>query len=196
MLNVVEFGELAAVIRCNKLLKFFERLVAEIATVDQKHNTPCAGEFNQPINKIGSGVCFAATSRHLHKRAAFVFGKRFLKVPNRVDLCRPKISRRHLIAFWKIVEALTELRGLLCPVNEYFWPMKGKNISARRASIEPIGESCFCCGGLVGKWQRIAPFRVNIEQTRRVFSRLLFNTDKRVTLGLCFHSSQGLTIAE
>src|SRR6266513_2938054 len=128
MLNVVKLGELPAVVGRNELLKFFQRLVAEIPAIDKKENAPRASEFNQPINKIGSGVCFAAASSHLHKRAAFVFGKRFLKVANRFDLRRPKIGCRHLICFWKIVKALAELRGLLCPINESVCPLKREKI--------------------------------------------------------------------
>src|SRR5947209_4259545 len=77
MLDVVKLGELPAVVGRNELLKFFQRLVAEISSIDEKENASRAGEFNQPINQIGSGVCLAAASRHLHKRAALVFGNAF-----------------------------------------------------------------------------------------------------------------------
>src|SRR5947209_6284545 len=118
MLNVVKLSELPAVVGRNELLKFFQRLVAEIPAVDQKENAPRASELDQAINKIGSGVCFAAASRHLHKQAPFVFGKRFLKIVDRFDLRRPKISRRHLIRCRKIAKALIELCGLLHPLDE------------------------------------------------------------------------------
>ena len=106
MLNVVKLGELPAVVGRNELLKFFQRLVAEISSIDEKENASRAGEFNQPINQIGSGVCLAAASRHLHKRAALVFGKRFFKIVDRFDLRRPKIGGGHLIGGQKIAKTI------------------------------------------------------------------------------------------
>src|SRR5437870_13799231 len=97
MLNIVEFGELPTVIRRDKLLKFFQRLIAEVATVDEKEDAPCAGEFNKSINKIGSGVGLAAASGHLDEGAPFVGGEGALEVVDGFDLCGPKIGRGHLI---------------------------------------------------------------------------------------------------
>src|SRR2546430_4977680 len=102
MLDVVKLGEFAAVVGRDELLKFFQRLIAEVATVDQKQNAPCAGKFNKAINEIGSGVCLAAAGGHLDKRTTFVCSERFLEITDRFDLRGPKIGRGHLIRSQKV----------------------------------------------------------------------------------------------
>src|SRR6266542_5896443 len=196
MLNVVKLSELPAVVGRNELLKFFQRLVAEIPAIDQKENAPRASQFNQPINKIGSGVCFAAASRHLHKRAPFVFGKRLFQLVDRFDLRRPKISRRHPIRCRKIAKALIELSGLLHPLDECLWSMKSEKISTCGDRIESVGQTCFGAGRFVREWQRIVPLRMIFENSFSVFAGLFFDANKRVAFRLCFHRADYLFVSE
>src|SRR5437899_11614548 len=115
---------------------------------------------------------------------------------DRFDLRRPKISRRHPIRLRKIAQALIELRGLLCPVNESVWPMKREKISTCWNWIESIGETCFCSCGLVSKWQRIAPLRMIFENSFSVLARLLFNADERIAFRFSFDRPDYLFVSE
>ena len=99
-LNDEFFRELKVVIERDVLLEFFERLVAEVATVHQKQHTARAGELDEAVDRIDGREGFTASGGHLNEGAGTVFGKRAFEIGDRLDLCGPKTccdKCRHLL---------------------------------------------------------------------------------------------------
>src|SRR5437763_13304691 len=85
VLDVVKLGELAAVVGRDELLEFFQGLVAEIAAVDEEEDAARAGELDEAVNEVGSGVGLAAASGHLDEGAAFVSSQEALEIADGFD---------------------------------------------------------------------------------------------------------------
>src|SRR2546422_10257112 len=102
MLDVVKFGELAAVIGRDELLEFFQGLVAEVAAVDEEEDATRAGELDEAVNEVDGGVGLAAAGGHLNEGAAFVGCEGFFEGVDGFDLRGPEITFWHLIRSQKL----------------------------------------------------------------------------------------------
>src|SRR2546422_11136260 len=111
MLDVVKFGELAAVIGRDELLEFFQGLVAEVAAVDEEEDAARAGELDEAVNEVDGGVGFSAAGGHLGEGAAFVCGGGFFGVAGGFDLRGPQNRCGALIRGPEVDEPRGSLRG-------------------------------------------------------------------------------------
>ena len=109
VLDVVQLGELAAVVGRDELLELLQRLVAEVGAVDEEEDAARAGELDQPVDEVDGGEGLAAAGGHLDQARGVVGGERLLEVADGFDLRGPEIARRHLIRSQKIREARVEL---------------------------------------------------------------------------------------
>ncbi len=69
MLDDVLLGELAVVVGRDVLLELLERLVAEVAAVDQEQHAPRAGELDEAVDEVDGGEGLAAAGGHLDEGA-------------------------------------------------------------------------------------------------------------------------------
>ena len=76
MLDVVELGELAAVVGRDELLELLERLPAEVGAVDQEQDPPRVGELDQPVDRRDGREGLARAGRHLDQGPGPVGGER------------------------------------------------------------------------------------------------------------------------
>src|SRR3954471_18009115 len=81
-LGVVKFGELAAIIRGDKLLKFVKGLNAQCAAVHEKENAARSGEFDEAIDKVTGSKGFAAAGCHLDEGTGAAGSERIFQVQN------------------------------------------------------------------------------------------------------------------
>ena len=78
MLDVVELGQLAPVVRRRETVELLERLAAEVRPVDEEEDPPGVAVLDQPVGDVCRGVRLARAGRHLDERAGPVRLKRFL----------------------------------------------------------------------------------------------------------------------
>ncbi|GAI95209.1 unnamed protein product, partial [marine sediment metagenome] len=67
VLDIVELGELSAIIGGYILLEFPQCLAAQIIPIDQKKYSPCTGKLYQAVDKSSSGKGLATAGRHLYE---------------------------------------------------------------------------------------------------------------------------------
>ena len=181
-LDDVLLGELEVVVGRDVLLEFLERLVAEVAAVDQEQHAPRAGELDQAVDEGDGGEGLAGAGGHLDQGARAVFRQGFFEVVDRRDLGGPEaffLERRHVLAGargrwrprcrrdigslrlrafpvcadWRLVVRHRASR----PAVSGLW--KANTGRERGRGVEAVGEAGFDAGGLVGKRQRVAPAR-------------------------------------
>ncbi len=75
VLDVVQLGELAAVVRGGVLLELVEGLPRQVGPVHQEQHAPDAAELDQPVDLRDGGEGLAAAGRHLDQRAGPVLGQ-------------------------------------------------------------------------------------------------------------------------
>ena len=76
-LDDVLLGELVVVVGRDVLLEFLQRLLAEVAAVDQEQHAPRAGELDEPVDEVDGGEGLAAAGGHLDQGAGTVLGSDF-----------------------------------------------------------------------------------------------------------------------
>ena len=99
-LDDVLLGELEVVVGRGVLLEFLERLVAEVAAVDQEQHAPGAGELDEPVDEGDGGEGFARAGGHLDEGAGAVFLERLFEVVDGRDLGGPEagfLERGHVL---------------------------------------------------------------------------------------------------
>ena len=69
VLDVVQLGELAAVVGRDVLLELLERLPAQVGAVDQEEDALRLAELDQPVDGGDGGEGLAAAGRHLDQGA-------------------------------------------------------------------------------------------------------------------------------
>ncbi|SRR5258706_6405484 len=109
------------------------------------------------------------------------------------DLRFPKVRRDER---GQVAQALIQLRGFLRPFDERLRAVEGKDVAARGRWIEAIGEACFGAGAFVGKWERLAPDRIDIEQSLAVFSGLLLDANEGPAFGFGLNGGDGFAVSE
>ena len=98
-LDDVLLGEFIVVVGRDILLKLFERLLAQVAAIDQKQHALGAGELDQTVAEDDREQRFAGAGGHLHERARPVVAQGLLDVHDRLRLGRPDVvdQRRHVL---------------------------------------------------------------------------------------------------
>ncbi len=89
-LDDVFLGELEVVVGRDVLLEFLERLVAEVAAVDQEQHAPRAGELDQAVDEGNRGEGLARAGGHLDQGARAVFPQGVFEVVDGRDLRGPE----------------------------------------------------------------------------------------------------------
>ena len=91
--------EFIVVVGRHILLKLFERLLAQVAAVDQKQHALGAGELDQTVAHDNREQRFAGAGGHLHQRARPVVAQGLLDIHDRLRLGRPNVvdQRRHVL---------------------------------------------------------------------------------------------------
>ncbi len=84
------FGELEVVVGRDVLLEFLERLVAEVAAVDEEEDATRAAELDEPVDEVDGGEGLAAAGGHLDQGARTVLGQRLFEIRNGGDLRGPE----------------------------------------------------------------------------------------------------------
>src|SRR6476646_9776921 len=90
MLNVVQFGEFAAIVGCGVLLELTQRLASQVAPVHQEEDTACARELDKAIDEADCGVSLAGAGSHLDKGAWPVVGQGVFEVGDSFYLSVPQ----------------------------------------------------------------------------------------------------------
>ena len=90
VLDVVELGELAAVVGSCVLLEFLEGLPAQVASINQEQDTAGIGKLDQAIDRADRGEGLAAACGHLDQGPGSVGGEGLFQVPDRPLLRRPE----------------------------------------------------------------------------------------------------------
>ena len=161
--------EFIVVVGRHILLKLFERLLAQVAAIDQKQHALGAGELDQSVAQDNREQRFAGAGGHLHERARPVVAQGLLDIHDRLRLGRPNVvdQRRHVLDAAKEVafaggvfgDRVDSLRRSVVfhPREQCFRTVKGEDVAAARHGIETVGEASLRPGGLVAERQRRAP---------------------------------------
>ena len=152
-LHVVEFGELAPVVRRRVLLKLFFGLLAQVGPVYQKQHPPGVGELDKPVAGRNGGIGLAATRCHLDQRPGAVFPERCLESLNRLDLTIPQSlldQRRHR------PETRPERLRLLAPRFQGLGPVEGKHTAGAGVRVALVPEVGFNARAFISKGQLVA----------------------------------------
>ena len=84
------FGELEVVVRRDVLLELLERLVAEVAAVDQEEHAARACELDEAVDEVDGGEGLAAAGGHLDQGAGTVLSQRLFEIVDGGDLGGPE----------------------------------------------------------------------------------------------------------
>ncbi len=90
MLDDKLLGEFVIVHRRDELLKLFERLLAQVAAIDEKEHAAGPGVFDQTIGKIDRRERLAGAGGHLNQGARLVGGEGLFEIVDRFDLRLPE----------------------------------------------------------------------------------------------------------
>ena len=90
VLDVVQLGELAAVVGGVEALELLERLPAQVGPVDQEQDPAGPGVADQPVGDVGGGEGLARPGRHLDQRPGVVALEAGLEVLDRRHLGGPQ----------------------------------------------------------------------------------------------------------
>ena len=88
VLDVVNLGELTAVVRHHELLKFRVCLASEIGAIDKEEDVARASVLDEPIGERAGGECLAGAGRHLDERARFRLGEGLFEAGDCFDTTR------------------------------------------------------------------------------------------------------------
>ncbi len=86
VLDVVELGEEAVLLRRAERLKLLQSLAAEVAAVHQEQNAAGASMLDQAVAEVAGGVGLSTATGHLDEGAWPALGKRPLQIADGVDL--------------------------------------------------------------------------------------------------------------
>lgn len=154
LLDVVELGELAAVVGGGELLEFVDGLAAEVAAVDEEEDALGAGVLNEAVAGGDGGVGLARAGGHLDEGAGSVFGKGFFQAGDGVDLA---IAKRGGDQIGERQEAGAKGVGLLDASDQLFRAMEAEDAAGSGRGIALVGEISFDAGGLVNEGKRLGP---------------------------------------
>ena len=86
MLDVVNCGELAAIIGVHELIELAFGLSAEIGAIDKEKDALCSCVFDEAVGKGAGGKGFTRASGHLDESARAGVAERLFEVGDRFDL--------------------------------------------------------------------------------------------------------------
>ena len=157
VLDVVELGELAPVVRRREALELLQRLAAEVGAVDEEEDPARVGVLDEAVGDVGRGEGLAGAGRHLDQRARAVRGERLLEVADGRDLRGPeaRLSQRRQRA-----QAVSQrgcggmLRDVREPAGKRLRPVEREHRAARGVGVERVREAGLGPGRLVGERER------------------------------------------
>ena len=194
MLDVVELGELAAVVRRREVLELLQRLAAEVRAIDEEEDAARIGVLDQAVGDVRGGERLAGAGRHLDEGARAARGEGLLEVRDRAELGGPEafVGER-----WERAEAVTERRcgrvaaDLVEPRRERLGPVEREHRTAGRVRVERVREAGLGAGRLVRERERAFDGRRNvIRRALDVFCRLPGNAAEGLALLLRLDDSR------
>ena len=185
MLDVVQLGELAAVVGRDVLLELLEGLPAEVAAVHQEQDAAGVGELDQAVDRRDGRERLAAAGGHLDQGAGAVVGERVLQVADRPRSWAGQRPLRRQIGRHRSRRRACGAGGLsgnsaAQPGGQRLGPVEVEDAAAARLGVEPVGEAGLHAGALVQERQRAAVGREGVREARRCTWRPAISTPVRV----------------
>jgi hypothetical protein len=157
VLDVVELGELAAVVGGREPLELLQRLAAEVRAVDEEEDAARVRVLDEAVADVRGRERLARAGRHLDQGARVAGGEGLLQVGDGAELGGPEagLGERREGA-----EAVPErgrgrvLRDVREPARERLGPVEREDLSARRVRVERVGEARLGACGLVDEGER------------------------------------------
>jgi hypothetical protein len=162
--DVVELGELAAVVGGREGLELLVRLAAEVAAVDEEEDPPGAALVDQAVEGRDGGEGLAGAGGHLDEGAGAAVADALLEVDDGADLGGPHAGgvegRRATHAALDrggrlrvgLALAAFELGGE--PIAEDIRAVEGEDAAGACVGIEAVGEEGLDAGALVEEGER------------------------------------------
>ncbi len=200
VLDVVELGELAAVVGRREPLELLQRLAAEVGAVDEEEDPPRVGVLDQPVADVGGGERLARPGRHLDQRPRPVRRQRLLEVRDRPELRRPQPRLLQLRQPAQPVAQRRRVRmaaELLEPAGERLGPVEREHRPARRLGVEPVREPRLGPGRLVDEREAALDRRLElVRQPVDVLRALVLDAGERLALLLRLHHARRAAVEE
>lgn len=153
-LDVVEVGELAAVVGSGELLEFVDGLAAEVAAVDEEEDALGTGVLDEAVGLGDGGEGLAGAGGHLDEGARAVGGEGFFELRDGVDLA---LAERSGVQRGEMPKAGAEGIGLLDEFEQVLGRVEGEDGARAGVGVALVAEVGFDAGGLVGEGQGIGP---------------------------------------
>ena len=195
-LDVVDFGELAAVAGDGELLEFVEGLAAESAAVDQEENAAGTGVGDETPGEIAGGEGLSAAHGHVDEGARVIASERLFQVGDDAVLVAPKA-----LAGQGGHDAQAAAQGGAGrfevgfePGGEGFGAVEGEDGAAAGVGFEEVGEARLDSGGLVAEGERATRSGEIVRESLAVFGGLNFDCDEGNALLLGLDYSGGVAV--
>lgn len=192
-LDVVEAGELAAVVGGGELLEFVDGLATKVAAIDEEEDAPGTGVLDEAIGLGDRREGLAGTGGHLDEGARAVGGKRFLKAADGVDLA---LAERGRVQRGQLPETGSEGVRLLDELQQVLRGVKAKDRARPGIGVTLVAEVGLDASALVREGQRIGPSLGHPVIRGRVAGGLLSNRRKGGAFPFSFNNSERLAIDE
>jgi hypothetical protein len=192
-LDVVEVGELAAVVGGGELLEFVDGLAAEVAAVDEEEDALRPGVLDEAVGLGDGGEGLAGTGGHLDECARAVGGEGFFKAGDGVDLA---LAERGGVQRGELAKAGAEGVGLLDEFKQVLGSVEGKDRPRAGVGVALVAEVGFDAGRLVGEGQGIGPALRDPFHRGGVAGRLLGDGGESGAFFLGFDDAEGLAVDE
>ena len=154
-MDVVQLGELAAIVRWRVGHELLVRLLAQVAGVDQKQDAPGAAELEQAVDRGDGGESLAGAGGHVDQGAWLVPGQRFFQAGDGADLAVAQVALRQRRHLGEAAAQGVRLRG---PFGQGFGLEEVEQLAGARHRIGAVGEEDDLAGAFVEEAERRAAF--------------------------------------
>jgi hypothetical protein len=192
-LDIVEVGELAAVVGSGELLEFINCLTTEVAAIDEEENAPRSSVLDKAVGLGDRREGLAGTGGHLDEGARAVGGERSLKAADSVDLAlaeRGRVQRREL------AKPGSEGGRLLDELQQVLRRVEANDRARAGIGVALVAEVGLDASALVREGQRIGPSLGDPVIRGRVAGGLLGNGGESGAFLFSFNNSERLAIDE
>ena len=193
MLNVVEFGELAAGIGRDELLELGGGLTTEIGSIHEEENTASPRILDEPIGEGTGGVGLARARGHLDEGAGFGFCKRFLKTCDGFDLALAHPGGGEGMREGHLGQPVAQGSRLGQPLGQCLGSMKTEHATGTRLRIAFIAEERFDASRFVIERKPVGGLE-EIGKVLAIMGGLVSHGGERHADFLGFNHANGLAI--
>ena len=196
VLDVVQLGELAAIVGGDELVELLEGLLAQVVAVHQEEHAFGPGMLNQAVDEVDGGEGFAAAGRHLDQGARPVGGEGGLQMGDGFNLGFPKVLGKQGEALRHLAQSGAERAGLGRPLREGLGTMEGEDAPRTGLGVAVIAEEGFYPGAFIQEGQGQGNMRDIGGQADGITRGLLGNPGQRHALGFGFDNAHGVLVDE